>query len=135
MDITNDFPTMSGSTEWMADAACRGVDTTVFFPDDPRISGRYAEARLVCAACPVRTACLDWAILNRLPAGLWGGLTPSERHDESSRRGYPRVCDRCGSVFATPPRTKRLCSPECLRAHTTARKVAWNRSSSNARND
>lgn len=40
-----------------------------------------AKARALCAECPVRPACLSYAIEVREPRGIWGGLTPSERQD------------------------------------------------------
>lgn len=72
--------------EWMDDAACRADDIPpdLFFPDP----GQYrvaSAAKQVCAVCPVRTACLDYALAAERdrgdwsPAGVWGGTTPSER--------------------------------------------------------
>lgn len=37
------------------------------------------RARVVCANCPVQEECLDWAMEQREPYGIWGGLTPRER--------------------------------------------------------
>jgi hypothetical protein len=48
----------------------------VFFPGRGESAG---PARQVCAACPVRQACLDYAINNRITHGIWGGLTERER--------------------------------------------------------
>ena len=42
-------------------------------------------ARQVCAACPVRQPCLDYAITNRIVHGIWGGLTERERRALRSR--------------------------------------------------
>jgi hypothetical protein len=39
----------------------------------------------VCAACPVRQPCLDYAITNRISDGIWGGLTERERRALQSR--------------------------------------------------
>jgi len=64
------------AARWRALAACRGTDLGVFFPE----RGESAEAaRQVCAQCPVRQACLDYAISNRIAYGVWGGLTERER--------------------------------------------------------
>lgn len=38
-----------------------------------------AEVAACCARCPVRLACLEAALANREPHGVWGGLTPSQR--------------------------------------------------------
>ena len=39
------------------------------------------EAKLVCASCPVREKCLDYAIRNYEMYGIWGGHTAPERRD------------------------------------------------------
>jgi hypothetical protein len=61
----------------------------VFFPE----RGESAEpARQVCAACPVRQPCLDYAITNRITHGIWGGLTERERR--ALRSGWVRASRR-----------------------------------------
>lgn len=70
-------------TDWQRDAACRDLDTDVFFPT----SDADAEAaRAICATCPVATECLEWAIETRQPDGVFGGLTALERHRLVRRR-------------------------------------------------
>jgi len=61
---------------WMADASCRGTDAAAFFPSDG--SGVEAVQR-VCAHCPVRLDCLEYALTNRLDYGVWGGTSERER--------------------------------------------------------
>jgi WhiB family transcriptional regulator, redox-sensing transcriptional regulator len=68
---------------WQDDAACRGSDTSVFFPASEADAG---AAQAICATCPVAEACLEYAIATRQPDGVWGGLTPSERHRLLRRR-------------------------------------------------
>ena len=61
----------------------------MFFPE----RGESAEpARRVCAACPVRQPCLDYAISNRITHGIWGGLTERERR--ALRSGWVRASRR-----------------------------------------
>jgi WhiB family redox-sensing transcriptional regulator len=70
------------AARWRELAACRGTDLEVFFPE----RGQSAEpARQVCAGCPVRQPCLDYAITNRIAYGIWGGLTERERRALRSR--------------------------------------------------
>jgi WhiB family redox-sensing transcriptional regulator len=70
-------------TDWFEDAACRDADTTVFFP----VSDAASEtAKSICAQCPVREECLEFAVATRQPDGVWGGLTPIERHRLIRRR-------------------------------------------------
>lgn len=39
---------------------------------------RVAQAKALCAQCPVRTACAEYAVANK-EQGVWGGLTDKER--------------------------------------------------------
>jgi hypothetical protein len=61
----------------------------VFFPGRGEAAG---PARRVCAACPVRQPCLDYAISNRISHGIWGGLTERERR--ALRSGWVRAARR-----------------------------------------
>jgi hypothetical protein len=74
---------------WRERAACRGSDLEVFFPGRGESAG---PARQVCAACPVRQPCLDYAITNRIVHGIWGGLTERERRALQS--GWVRAMRR-----------------------------------------
>lgn len=75
--------------DWRDLAACRGLDPELFFDPD-----RAAEAAQACAGCPVREACLDWALRNREGHGIWGGLDEDERRAaDTSRR--PRASALC----------------------------------------
>lgn len=69
--------------EWQLVAACRGVDTQVFFaPDAERGLRRLARERVakaVCKSCPVIDLCRAHALRTREPFGVWGGLTADER--------------------------------------------------------
>ena len=70
-------------TDFFDDAACRSADTTVFFPVSDADAGAAKE---ICAACPVREECLEFALETRPSDGVWGGLTPIERHRLIRRR-------------------------------------------------
>lgn len=78
---------MSG-TEWTDQAACRDHDPELFFPVSETGPGaRQAErAKAVCATCPVRQQCLDFAVSNGLGHGIFGGMTPSERRERALHR-------------------------------------------------
>jgi WhiB family transcriptional regulator, redox-sensing transcriptional regulator len=70
-------------TDWFDDAACRDADTELFFP---KSDAHAAEAKAICATCPVRERCLEFALESRIPEGVWGGHTPIERHRLIRRR-------------------------------------------------
>ncbi len=69
---------------WQLRAACRGPHAKLFFPpatlerrEDRQARERRAKA--ICAECPVRGPCLDYALAIREPHGIWGGLNEQER--------------------------------------------------------
>jgi len=61
---------------WVERALCAQVDGDLFYPDKGS-SSRAAKA--VCARCPVRQECLEWALRTREPFGVLGGMTEAER--------------------------------------------------------
>ena len=73
------------NTSWRELARCRGVDPEVFYPvsDDDEAAD---EAKSICALCPVREACLEFALTSREKEGVWGGLTERERRRVLRRR-------------------------------------------------
>lgn len=65
---------------WTDLAACRHEDPELFFPISTKGPGRAQteEAKAVCARCPVRQECLEYALATHQEAGIWGGLTEDE---------------------------------------------------------
>jgi WhiB family redox-sensing transcriptional regulator len=69
---------------WQLRAACRGPQQSAFFPPavterkDERLE-REVRAKAICASCPVRQQCLEYALRIREPHGIWGGLNEVER--------------------------------------------------------
>lgn len=69
---------------WQFKAACRGPQAVVFFPPahferkDERLA-RESRAKSICADCPVKRPCLEYALRIREPHGIWGGLSEVER--------------------------------------------------------
>ena len=64
------------SQSWRQHARCLGADSETFHP--PSDEGA-AAAKAICAVCPVREPCLEYAITAREQQGVWGGLTERER--------------------------------------------------------
>jgi WhiB family transcriptional regulator, redox-sensing transcriptional regulator len=67
---------------WRDEAACRGTDLALFFPDRGESAG---PARQICASCPVRRPCLDYAIGQGITSGIWGGLADRDRRPLRTR--------------------------------------------------
>lgn len=86
-----DMPTYDeGDVRWHAEAACRGVGADVFFPAGG--SGNpinWGPALATCARCPVRSACLDYALRTDQRYGVWGMCTPADL--DAIRRGRRAV--------------------------------------------
>jgi WhiB family redox-sensing transcriptional regulator len=67
-------------------AACDGAPNHLFFPPDeehhrepvPDRDRREDQALAYCYDCPIRPACLTWALTNNEP-GIWGGTTDRDR--------------------------------------------------------
>lgn len=69
-------PSGTSRGEWPELALCRQMDPEVFFP----LKGDAGtQAKQTCAQCPVRTECLDYAIVADEKHGIWGGLNRAER--------------------------------------------------------
>lgn len=80
--------------DWWRDAACQTVDPDLFFPVSSLGPGRdeVARAKAICASCPVRRQCLQFALATRQAHGVWGGLTEEERRlrvPGQQRKGRP----------------------------------------------
>lgn len=84
--------------DWRDDAACSGMDGEIWFPvvHTPGWEDQLARAKKICAACPVRQECLEYALDTGQRAGVWGGLSEKEREE---LRGGPALrgshVDRC----------------------------------------
>lgn len=61
---------------WTVDALCPQVDVEAFFPEQ---GGNTRSAKAICHRCPVERECLAYAVKNREPFGIWGGMSPRQR--------------------------------------------------------
>jgi WhiB family redox-sensing transcriptional regulator len=71
-------------------AACRdtGVMMLFFGPDGERPPDREIrerKAKAVCARCPLRAQCLEYALRHPAGHGIWGGLNSEELAAEHRR--------------------------------------------------
>ena len=58
------------AARWRLQAACHGTGLDLFYPERGESAG---PARQVCARCPVRQPCLEYALSNRIVHGIWVG--------------------------------------------------------------
>jgi WhiB family transcriptional regulator, redox-sensing transcriptional regulator len=76
------------SADWRAYAACRRADPRLFFPAGTGEAAlvQVERAKQVCADCPVRIPCLDWALATGQRVGVWGGTAEDERRALHAQR-------------------------------------------------
>lgn len=69
--------------DWMRRARCRTDSPDRYFPS----SGLGVQvAKSTCGQCSVRIECLEYALVNRIEHGVWGGCSERERRRIRSRR-------------------------------------------------
>lgn len=88
------------SEPWMEHAACVGKPVELFF--EYRTDRDIEQARTVCQSCPVRRACLNHALANRIEDGMWGGYTEPERR--RIRRNRPPIVKKGRPPATVAPR-------------------------------
>ena len=71
---------------WINRAACRHLGAELFFLEKHSEGNRNPPALKVCAHCPVKKECLDYAITTNEQFGIWGGMSPKQRHVERRNR-------------------------------------------------
>src|SRR5262245_1962568 len=70
-------------TEWMKYGRCQEMSPSVFFPSD---GVGVDVARRICFECPVQEPCLEYALVERIDHGVWGGASERERRRILRRR-------------------------------------------------
>ena len=68
---------------WMQEGHCRFYPPAVFFPSD---GNGVVTARAICAECPMKEPCLEYALAQRIDHGVWGGCSERERRRILKRR-------------------------------------------------
>jgi WhiB family transcriptional regulator, redox-sensing transcriptional regulator len=94
---------IAASSRWDTLAACRDEDPELFFPvgTSGPAQRQEAEAKAVCARCPVEARCLKVALESGDDYGVRGGMTEGERRaliraakkpaaEESAQETQPR---------------------------------------------
>ena len=127
-DLPDLFVASDETPEWMADAACRGMDVEFFFPQQ---GDSVRDQKAVCRTCPVAAECLAYAMELPLCSGIWGGLSERERRRlrvgvrKPSTR-WPHDCAPCGTEagYSKHRRRGEQACADCLYAHAEAGRAA-----------
>ena len=75
--MTPEFQAPTPPGPWIEHAACVGVDPNIFFPEQGVQDN--SKARAICASCPVKRQCGDYAVDEYIVHGIWGGMSEKER--------------------------------------------------------
>jgi len=124
-DIGDVSPIGFVPADWMADAACKGMDTNLFFPEQ---GGSNKDALAACAVCTVKAECAQYCDDMSIRSGVWGGMSERQRrsvrnggvvnseHGTISRYNWGCRCDACKTAKAD----RRI----MLKARAAAREMA-----------
>ena len=135
-----EFKPLEPPQPWMRHAACAAIPKDVFYPGRDNGPGCTDQAKAICAGCPVRTECLEYAVTNHELYGVWGGMTQTERRalrapkrphqarcgTESGYNRHRRVtltepCQACREAHAEAHRRRNS-----FRVKTTEEREAYN---------
>lgn len=121
-----------GTPTWRDQAVCLGHDPELWWA--LRGTSEHKDAREICGSCPVRTACIEYALSSRVRGGIWGGfdfetqrsamrrwLEDNSEHDIVVELGV--LCTSCGARFLPGSRKPTVCMA-CARGLVDAAPLA-----------
>jgi WhiB family redox-sensing transcriptional regulator len=76
-----------GQARYVEDAACRPYPTRWWFSEEVE----SVEAFLICTTCPVRAACLAFALDHTDLVGIWAATTTRQRRRLRRARHHPSL--------------------------------------------
>lgn len=116
-----DYRSLIVRPEWMDDAACRGLDTEVFFPEQDEAT---RDVKAICRTCDVQAECLAYALNIGERFGIWGGKSEKERRVLRRRLGLAKDVAECGTVdgWNAHRQVGEGACDECQEAYATYRR-------------
>ena len=84
MNFTFFFPTLP----LLLQAKCRDIENPdIFFPEGKvQEANSLPIARSICGGCIERKECLEYALAENIPHGIWAGTTPKDRGVVAQKR-------------------------------------------------
>ena len=98
-------------------AACKGMDTHLFYPDIFGVHGerkiKVSECAKICAECPIQMDCLTHACETGEFWGVWGGVSERRRRILAETKNYEdwavRKCISCSKKFMPNKEKQTTC--------------------------
>jgi WhiB family redox-sensing transcriptional regulator len=111
---TGIVPVVDPHRGWQDHGLCRKMDLDAFFPHQGG-NALIRAAQAVCnTPCLVKAECREFAMVNKIKFGVWGGLSENQREKLRGGRHEMRDCTVCHVEYLAPRRTiSTVCSPEC----------------------
>jgi WhiB family transcriptional regulator, redox-sensing transcriptional regulator len=107
-----------------ARCAQRDQDPEIWFPaNGDRAAAERAKA--ICRVCPVRSACLEWALAANERTGIWGGTTPNERRALRRTAAKALISGNCVSTAADIRRNLPIPHNERAGLRLSLADLAW----------
>lgn len=114
---------MTNSLAWQEDARCAVDDEdilNIFFSDEDDEVDNTEIAKIICASCPVRRSCLQYALNGEERFGVWGGSDEVSRRWALSIDQYGKPIQRVRAMYCPNPDcgSKDLSDTESTRSRT-----------------
>jgi hypothetical protein len=86
------YDALRDAMEPYGELPCSNYPDAFFYDEDAAVAGfkhQYKTAKKLCAGCPIRLECLEYALAADEEYGVWGGLSPVERRrlKQKNRKG------------------------------------------------
>lgn len=96
----------------LPEAKCKDIeDANIFFPESRAEERKSLPAiRSMCDGCIERKECLEYALDNEIPYGIWAGFTPEQRKRMLNARNAPRVnnAEKVRALFGSGSTPKEI---------------------------
>ena len=95
--------------DWREKANCKKIGPEIFFADNENSNEskkNVKAAKSICNKCNVRAECLNYALNNQIPFGIWGGLNSRERNSLIKKLKLNNYSAIVNNIINQPIKTK-----------------------------
>lgn len=95
--------------QWKLEAACRGLDTNMFYLEKGTSARSSIKAKNICIKCPVHKECINQH--HDEDIGIFGGLSPKQRRkwrklkSSEERELYQQMCFKDFLIYSRQERS------------------------------